>query len=306
MPKAMTHQFHVRPLDRDAFSSHVISKLKHNFHLHPLMQLDALEQLAHYLVERKQCRFVSPDTKLDSKFDHRSEAPGGKTIREVFERIEEPRSWIALYNVEVHPDYRALIEQIIESVRPIVEREQANIFNVGGFIFISAPPSVTPFHIDRENNFWLQIRGQKTLTLFDHRDRHVVTADAVEDFICGHTLSKVRLTEANAVRGREFVSEAGDGVYFPSTTPHMTRTSDEWVQPGNGVSISIGVVFYTDHTRREAQIHQCNRVLRRCGLDPKFPGDASAWAESLKSWAGRRLAAAKIRFRNYSPPPGSF
>jgi hypothetical protein len=52
---------------------------------------------------------------------------------------------------------------------------------------------MTPFHIDRENNFWLQIRGRKTLTLWDHRDRSVVPAEAVERFILFGDLDDVRL-----------------------------------------------------------------------------------------------------------------
>ncbi len=295
--------FMVTPSEQ--FRAGKIQPISHNFHLHPLMQLDRLEQLAGYLMERNQCRFVSPETKLDSSFFHQGEGYDGRTLDEFFERVHEPTSWLALYNVEVHPDYQEFLEEVIASVRPMVEREQGEIFDIGGFVFISAPPSVTPFHIDRENNFFLQVKGQKRITLFDHQDKRIVPAETVERFIVDRSLDNICLRDDFIDRGREFVVSAGDGVYFPSTTPHMTRTTDDWVGTSEGVSISIGVVFYTDNTRRIAQIHQCNTVLRRLGFNPSQPGH-NDMVDALKSPLGHYLAAIKSRFRNYDPPPGSY
>lgn len=103
----------------------------------------------------------------------------------MFRRIEEPCSWIALYNVETVPRYQRFLHEVLETVRPFNERERPGVFLVPGFIFISVSPSVTPFHIDREYDFWLQIRGRKILGLWDHQDRQTVVADAVEDSMHG-------------------------------------------------------------------------------------------------------------------------
>ena len=300
---AEQQQFSVTP--NDSFDCFKMSSIKHNFDSHPLMQMDKLQSLAEYLMERKQCRFVSPDIEQNSAFFHQGETYDGRSLAEVFEGIEQPRSWIALYNVEVHPEYKRFLDEVITSVRPLVERQQKNIFNVGGFIFISAPPSVTPFHIDRENNFWLQLRGQKKITVFDHSDRSIVSELAVEQFIVDRNLDDVCLKDEFANRGREFNVGPGDGVYFPATSPHMTRTTDEWVTPSDGVSVSIGVVFYTDYTRHQAQIHQCNTVLRRLGLNPAAPG-RGYWSDFVKGKMGHYLAAVKARYHDYSPPPGSY
>ena len=61
----------------------------------------------------------------------------------------------------------------------------------------------------------------------------------------------------------------------------MTHSDTSWARPGDGVSISIGVVFYTDVTRRHAHIHALNRVLRRLGVSPRVPG-ASPLIDGLK------------------------
>ncbi len=289
------------------FSTHKVSTFRHSFHQHPLMQLPQLRELAQRLFETGQCRFLSPGTsKQSSEFLHQPKSPDGRDIDEVFSRIEEPGAWLALYNVETDPLYREFLAEVQAAVKPFVEHEQPGIFNVGGFIFISAPPSITPFHIDRENNFWLQVRGQKTMNVWDHTDREVVHAREVEEFILYGSLERVRLKEELRSRSHELRTKAGDGIFFPSTSPHMTRSSVDWVSPGDGVSISIGTVFYSDVTRRHARVHQLNQVLRRIGLTPRAPGE-SAMLDALKAPVGRALAAARYRWRGItSPPPGSY
>lgn len=297
--------FFVEPAESASFSTRRPSSLRHNFHTHPLMQLDQLELLAKKLMVKEQCRFVSPDIKQDSDFHHESRPHDGRGIEDVFRNISTSGSWVALYNVEVEPEYRGFLEEVMESCRPLWEKEQSGIFNLSGFIFISAPPSVTPFHIDRENNFWLQVRGQKSISLFDNHDYSIVDGRAVENFILYGGLNAVRLTERCAARQTEYDMRAGDGVFFPNTTPHMTRSDVDWVTEDDGVSISIGVVFYSDQTRQVARIHQGNAVLRKFGANPQPPGMHPAtdrWKVPL-GWLG---AALKSKFFGYKAPPGAF
>lgn len=283
----------VRPQDPRGFSTHRIGRLHHGYDRHALFQLDELARLARELMPLKQCRFVQPGMTQASAFRHESSHPDGRDIDEVFRRIEETGSWIALYNVEAIPRYRALLEEIVDDMRARIEREQPGIFNVTGFIFLSAPPSVTPFHIDRENNLWLQLHGRKTLSVWDPTDRAAVSAPHVEDFIVSHTLREVRLRDGATLTSHDFDSGPGDGVYFPSTSPHMTRTDTAWARPGDGVSVSIGVTFYTRHTVRTARVHQFNRVMRKyLGLAPAYPGQ-SAGIDAAKAPFGYALAVAR-------------
>jgi hypothetical protein len=296
--------YELRTQDGAGFSSYRVTPLKHNFHTHPLMQLPRLAELARELSKTSQCRFIIPGSKQESKFDHTSASPDGRSIDEVFRRIEEPGSWVALYNVQTDPAYAGFLHEVTTAARALIDREQPGMFGVGGFIFISAPPSVTPFHIDRENNLWLQVRGRKVINVWDHTDRHVVPAKYVDHFIVSGGLEHVRLQDGFRERSHEFDVAAGDGVYFPSTSPHMTRTTDEWVRPGDGVSISIGVVFYTRHTYRLANIHAWNEFARRrFGVEPRSPGH-SGWRDSLKFRAGRALVWALKNLRGYQPTKG--
>jgi hypothetical protein len=275
------------------FEAAGIAALHHDFHRHPLMALARLEELAQRLWPAGQCRFMVPGAHEGSSLDEsiRLRNPKGYKIDETFRHIDEPGSWLSLYNVEADPEYRRFLADVLEAARPLLRHGDREILRICGYVFISAPPAVTPFHIDRENNFWLQVRGRKTLTVWDRRDRDVVAAADVEDFLLDASLANVRLDETLRGRGREFPSGPGDGVFFPSTSPHMTRSEREWVTPGDGVAISIGVVFYTRETLREARVHLCNHALRSLGARaPAFPGRHPA-LDSLKEPIGRVLAA---------------
>ena len=291
--------FSVAPKQPGTFTTQRVAALRHDFHQHPLMQLGEVEKLASDLSPAGQCRFIEPGTRPDSPFQHQPVHPEGRGIDEVFRRIEEPGSWIALYNVEKHARYRPFLKEVVDCMRPLVEREQGPIFRETGFIFISAPPSVTPFHIDRENNFWLQIKGRKTLSVWDSTDREVVPSSDVEQFIL-HGGSNATLKESFMERRLVFDVGAGDGVYFPSTSPHMTRTDDAWVRPGDGVSISIGVNFYTRLTRHRAYVHAANMMLRKLGFTPQHPGESTA-RDMVKYPFGRAVIWARKTFRGYQP-----
>ncbi|WP_203300641.1 hypothetical protein [Marinobacter sediminum] len=288
--------------DAGDFSLDKISLLRHNYHEHPLLQIDQLEKLAQKLLPLNQCRFISPGATQQSEFIHKPKSPDGRDLAEVFERISEPGSWIALYNAETDPKYAQLVQEALATVEGLISKEQPGIFSPQAFIFISAPPSVTPFHIDRENNFWLQIRGQKIMNVWDRNDRDILPAPTVENFIIDKSLNTVTLRDEFMSKKFEWDLGASEGVYFPSTSPHSTRTTEAWVSPENGVSISIGVVFYTETTRKHAYIHSLNRFLRRMKLDPKFPGESKF--DDIKFTLGKVLVGFKKRFRSYTPPTG--
>lgn len=289
--------------DERSYAMDRICRLRHTFDAHPLMALDRLEQLAHTLMPTGQCKFIKPDAAIDSRFALGSKPLDGKDLAEVFRRIEEPKSWIALYNVETDPAYAQFVNEALATVRHLIDREQPGMFSAQGFIFISAPPSVTPFHIDRENNFWLQIRGRKVMNVWEASDRVTVEQPAVEQFIVNRSLEGVQLRDELRSRSIELDCGPGDGVYFPSTAPHMTRSDPSWTTPGDGVSISIGIVFYTSVTRRHANIHALNQFLRRVGLTPTAPG-LSAGLDAVKYPIGRALVTARRALRGYSPPTG--
>jgi len=276
----------ITPLNSETFDPTRITKIQHSYHDHPFFQLDALEGLAQRLYSKEKCRFCSSKTQVDSPFDHQPAPLDGRTLEDVFRRIDEPGSWIALYDVQLDKLYRELLIEVQEEMEALVHPIQT-IHDVRAFIFISSAPSVTPFHIDRENNFWLQIRGHKKLTVWDHRDRKAVSAADVERFLLFGDLHNVKLSDNTRASGNSYDCRAGDGVYFPMTSPHMTESDPAWMD-GEPVTISVGMVFYTDITSRNTRVNMMNYQLRSLGIEPSPPGQ-SQLRDRVKAIVGRSI-----------------
>jgi hypothetical protein len=239
-----------------------------------------------------------PGTGQGSGFSHSSQSSKGYEIAEVFDRIEEPGSWVALYNAESDPEFREFLDFAFSTVQAGIEPYESGIFNLGSFIFISSAPSKTPFHIDRENNFFMQIRGEKRFSVFDRMDEDVISASAVEDFIVSQSQSGAIYTTDLEPKANVFHLSAGKGIYFSATSPHMAETTQ-------GLSISVGMVFYSDKIRQHARVHQINKKLRRLGIKPSFPG-VYPLRDKLKAPIGWSIAALKSNLNMYKPPFGSY
>ncbi len=65
-------EYGIKPVDPQIFSTRPISGIPHNYHMHSLMQLDKLKEIAHFITEWNRCRFISPDIEIDSEFFHQS------------------------------------------------------------------------------------------------------------------------------------------------------------------------------------------------------------------------------------------
>lgn len=281
------------------FSLRRIGRLRHDVHAHPLLTMDALHELAHRLEPLGKCRYMQPGVTEASAFSHSRHAPDGRDLDRTFREIERPGSWIALYDIQRVPAYAQLLREVMRATdlrgdahhRPQDPR---------GYVFISAPPSLTPFHIDRDDNFWLQIRGRKRLSLWDRRDRQTVPAREVEAFINYGGLETLRMPAGAASRAIEIDAGPGDGMFFPSTSPHMARTEPSWVTPGDAVCVSLAVTFISGYSRRLADVHGFNCVLRKLGLDPRT--ETSELVDRVKAPLGRAVIGLRQRFTGYRVP----
>lgn len=294
--------YYVNAYDNPHFTLDTIGAITHNYHLHPLLQMDSLEALAKRLIAVDQCRFIAPNITIDSPFDHKNEPVDGRSIEDVFKRIGEPGSWVALYSIDADPVYKEFVWGVLGSARHLVA-DWDSVFDVRGYIFISAPPSVTPFHIDRENNFWLQIHGRKKISVWDRHDSSIVSTPDVEKFIISGGLDNVVLKKEMIAKRMEFDCGPGNGVYFPSTTPHMTQSDTSWVKPGDNVTVSIGLTFYNKVTRKAAYVHSFNNQLRRLGMHPS-PPHKSQPLDAIKYPLGRVVVGMRRMFRHYESPNG--
>jgi hypothetical protein len=260
-------------LDADVFQTHFNRspfKIGHNLVDHPLFTLPRLIQLAQQL---PQSRVEYNAGNLPISQDPTCTPLNGLSIDETIQRIEQCRSWMVLKNVELDDDYRQLLDDCLDMIKPYSDLVAPGMTRREAFIFITSPGSVTPFHIDPENNFLLQIRGDKEVTLFDSQDRTVLPERDIEGFYTG-AHRNLNYQEAFAERGQRFELTPGEGLHFPVIAPH-------WVKNGPAVSISFSITFRTESSDSLATLYRLNAQLRRWHLRPKAVG-ASPLLDSIK------------------------
>ena len=110
----------------------------------------------------------------------------------------------------------------------------------------------------------LQVRGQKTVHLFDCADRAIVAEEELEGLAAGKHRNLVFKDEYQA-RAFTFRLKPGDGLHFPYTWPH-------WVENGDEVSISYSITFQTRRQERRNALYNINHQLRKRGLRPRPVG----------------------------------
>ena len=254
--------------------------VRHRLAEHPLFTLPRLIELARALPEdRVEYNAGDVPVSLDPAQTPRTGLSIGETIR----RIEECRSWMVFKNVEQDAEYRALLDACLDQVREYSEAACPGMGRREGFIFVSSPGSVTPYHMDPEHNFLLQIRGRKQVSLFDGEDRTVLSERELEKFYArGHR--NLVFDDDYQRRAQVFELTADDGLYFPVTWPH-------WVKNGPEVSVSFSITFRTTSSDRREIIYRVNERLGRLGIRLP-PIGRSDLVDGAKYQAFRTLARA--------------
>ncbi len=251
--------------------------LRHKLTDHELLGLAALADLAERLPE-SSAEYNPGD--LPIGIDPAKVPAHGLSIGETIRRIEETQSWAVLKNVEQDPSYRALLMRLLEELRPVFERSTGKMLTPQAYIFVSSPNAVTPYHFDPEHNILLQVRGQKTMTVFPAGDQRFAPASAHENYhLGGHR--NLQWDDSFMVSGTPFDLSPGQAVFVPVMAPHF-------VQNGPEPSISLSITWRSEWSYAEADAHAFNRLLRRFGMSPTPPGRYPA-QNRVKSYSWRAM-----------------
>lgn len=245
-------------IDRELLRAYFDSKpflVGHRLAGHPLFTLPRLVELA----RRLPPEYVEYNAGRLPVGARPGETPhNGLSPEETIRRIEECGSWMVLKRVEQDPEYRVLLDRCLDEIglhldAPMLRRE--------GFIFVSSPEAVTPFHLDPEHNFLLQIRGKKTVNMWDPSDRYVISERALEKFHSDFEHRNLPWKDAFQTSAYKVELGPGQGLHFPVTVPH-------WVKNGAEPSISFSVTFRTPASQRREHAYRANARLRRLGIEP--------------------------------------
>ena len=258
--------------------------LRHGLAGHPLFDLEALAQLGGRM---RPCDIEYNRGDVPVGLDPADTPSNGLGIVDTIRTIERNGSWLVLKFVEQDPAYRALLHETLAEIEPLVAESTGEMLKLEGFIFVSSPGAVTPFHFDPEHNILLQIRGTKTFTIFPADDPRIADGPAHERFhMGGHR--NLPWDDAFAPSGTAVAMAPGDALYVPVKAPHFVRN-------GPAPSVSFSVTWRSEWSYGESAARGMNHLLRRVGLDPRDPR-RFPHRNAAKSLAYRAIAKARRTF----------
>src|SRR3954447_4291011 len=175
--------------------------IRHKLAGHPLLMLPRIAQLAAEL-PRDLIEYNSGKVAISQDPDAIPSVDLDPV--EVVKSIETAGAWMVLKRVENAPEYRALLEDALLSVaraRGFNSLLDAGFEQIEGFLFVSSPNSTTPFHLDSEDNFFVQIHGEKFFTIFDTQDPAIVSDGQIDRSMPEHR--NLKFAASFAPRGVE-------------------------------------------------------------------------------------------------------
>lgn len=253
--------------------------LTHALGAHPLMELEALASLAEALPRGSiEYNFGNQPIGVDGK-----PAPTGIPIGETIRNIETTNSWAVLKNIEQTPAYAALLTDLLDEIRPVIEAKTGGMLKTQGFIFVTSAGGVTPYHFDPEHNILMQVRGNKVMTQFPAGDSNYAPDEVHEGYHTGGA-RELKWRPELAAGGREFALHPGEALFVPVMAPHFVRN-------GEAVSVSLSITWRSEWSFAEADARAFNGLLRKWGIKPTTPGrwPASNRAKALGWRLARRL-----------------
>ena len=267
-------------------------ELSHSLSGHPLFQLPALMELADRTLKTRpqDLHYDAGDVRVDQRWDQIAKT--SFSAKEALERVENCGAWFVFKSAQRDPEYRVFLDRGLAELKAHMGLGiDSQIMVEDIIIFVTSPKRVTTYHIDRECNFLLQIRGAKTLHVFDREDREVLSEEEIERFWAVDFNAAVYKPNLQQ-RAKSYKLVPGMGVHIPVNCPH-------WLENDDNVSISLSVNFQFKDSLR-ANAYRANFLLRKLGLHPTPPG-RSLLLDRMKSFAILPMVQARRAYQRLSP-----
>ena len=266
----------------DAIASHIDARFQaafnhdsflfdHDLHRHPLYDLDSLVGLARRLGPQSAYWSTRSAEVADGWEDMQAQE---RSLEDAVAGVENADTLVILKNIEQDSVFGPVFDKAMADMAARVGPKLARDLKHGrATLLISSPRRVTGYHIDAEANFLLQLRGEKTVHVFDGADRAILPEQELEAFYCGD-LNGARYKANQQLKARTIDFRPGVGVHVPVEWPH-------WVKNGDSMSVSISINYDLRSNAQRARVFRANHRLRRFGVTPSAPG-VSAWRDGGK------------------------
>jgi len=194
--------------------------------------------------------------------------------------LPDARLSLRAYNLEHTTEFRALVEELEQSVRAFVGDAEGGFVEMNLAMFSASAGAITPAHPDRHHNLLLNVVGRKEVWVEDDPDARRHHARAL-DYFRAPQLGAPTLPPAT-----RFVLEPGEGVYIPPYAFHWATVLGD-----HATGFSVG--FSTRATVRNQCVMEFDQRLRKFNLRPRpldTRGDAGITTrvkERLGPWVAR-------------------
>lgn len=236
-----------------------ITPVQHTFHNHPLFTLDSLREAAKSL-PKHLIRFHANTARADSSFEQvEKHHPSKHSFEDAISNLENSGSWIALHHLQEIPEYAEVLKEALDQISSTTNALDPGLHWRVLWVFIQSPYSLTPFHMDHENNFLMQVSGKKTAYLWNRYD--CLTDQDHEHFHGTSSRNQIKFLEEYRKKATIVNLSPGNGAYMPAGSPHL-------VENGDNVAITISMTYLTERTRKRETFYRCNHALRKLGMNP--------------------------------------
>ncbi|WP_338466555.1 cupin-like domain-containing protein [Novosphingobium sp. ZN18A2] len=237
----------------------VSGRFSHLLAGHPLLTTDALADAATRMNPRHvEVRAAKNRNGEEFAFA----APAGCGPHDTIRAIGEAGRWVMLRFVEQLPEYRALLSDTLAEIAPVIRQSTGEPVRLQGFIFVSSPDTLTPFHFDPEYNILMQISGRKYFTVYSPGPPYLTDEKQERFHRDGDNLLPWH-TGAELV-GQANVLDPGDALYVPFKSPH-------WVRVGEEPSVSLSLTWCSRQSQAQDDAWRFNGWSRAKGLALRAP-----------------------------------
>jgi len=258
--------------------------LEHRMAEHPAFDMDALVRLAQVTAQTRPSDVYLDEGEVEPGQRWASIPRGTLSVDETIRRIETRGAWIMIWRSDLVEPYGQLLDRALSDIFALTGREvERTIRKREVILFITSPNRVTPYHIDRECNFLLQMRGHKSISIFPNDDRELLPEAEIEKFWASDNNAAVYRPHLQH-RATVIEMKPGTGVHIPVNAPH-------WVQNDGNISVTASFNFqFHDHLR--GAVYRTNYYMRKLGLNPRPPFQ-SRTSDFVKRPVGKLLNVAR-------------
>ncbi len=266
---------------------------RHNYHISPLFEKDALIALLDTFPRRWLQAFTMGQDPCRCEDWKCVDIASHSTGADLWQAVETGRVWLNITHIEeADPGFADLVTDMYAHLSEHcvhLQDPQANYST----LLISSPGAQVYYHVDAEPNMLWHLRGQKRVWIYPAMDTRFIPQNLLEDIYAGEIDENIPYELAFDEAASEHVLSPGDVASWPHNGPHRIVNEN--------MNVSLATSYYTPSIYRRQYVQLANRfILRNLGIKKRSMQEQGAMP-SLKRMSYRAINKIKpFKRRNRS------